>query len=82
MAPGKLSASVPGISGTRCLADNLSDLRAQVSVLYGLPSEQPISVLCFEEGSQLNMTCYDTQLSGGSQPDGHQPHAVWLVVHC
>jgi hypothetical protein len=31
MAPGKLADTVPGISGTRCLADNLSDLRAQVS---------------------------------------------------
>ena len=30
LAPGDLAASVPGISGTRNLADNLSDLRAQV----------------------------------------------------
>ena len=30
MAPGDLAASVPGISGTRNLSDNLSDLRAQV----------------------------------------------------
>ncbi|KAF5842895.1 Hydantoinase B/oxoprolinase-domain-containing protein [Dunaliella salina] len=31
MAPGKLAGTIPGISGTRCLADNLSDLRAQVA---------------------------------------------------
>ncbi|CAL8463366.1 g2900 [Coccomyxa elongata] len=31
MAPGKLSNSIPGISGTRNLSDNLSDLKAQVA---------------------------------------------------
>lgn len=31
MAPGKLSDSIPGISGTRNLSDNLSDLKAQVA---------------------------------------------------
>jgi 5-oxoprolinase (ATP-hydrolysing) len=31
MAPGKLKDSIPGISGTRNLSDNLSDLKAQVA---------------------------------------------------
>mmetsp|Transcript_14115 Transcript_14115/g.30617 ORF Transcript_14115/g.30617 Transcript_14115/m.30617 type:complete len:1326 (+) Transcript_14115:84-4061(+) len=31
MAPAKLAATIPGISGTRNLADNLSDLKAQVA---------------------------------------------------
>mmetsp|Transcript_7849 Transcript_7849/g.23615 ORF Transcript_7849/g.23615 Transcript_7849/m.23615 type:complete len:1334 (-) Transcript_7849:407-4408(-) len=30
-APGKLAATIPGMSGTRNLEDNLSDLRAQVA---------------------------------------------------
>lgn len=37
MSPGRLADQIPGISGSRCLADNLSDLRAQVplaSVLH------------------------------------------------
>ena len=31
MAPGKLADKIPGISGTRNLSDNLSDLKAQVA---------------------------------------------------
>lgn len=31
MGPGDLSDSIPGISGTRKLSDNLSDLKAQVA---------------------------------------------------
>ena len=31
MAPGKLSSTIPGCSGTRNLSDNLSDLQAQVA---------------------------------------------------
>ena len=31
MAPGKLADKIAGISGTRNLADNLSDLKAQAS---------------------------------------------------
>ncbi len=31
MAPGKLADTIPGCSGTRTLADNLSDLRAQIA---------------------------------------------------
>lgn len=31
MGPGDLSDSIPGISGTRNLSDNLSDLKAQVA---------------------------------------------------
>ncbi len=30
LAPGKLADRIPGISGTRNLSDNLSDLKAQV----------------------------------------------------
>ncbi len=30
LAPGELADRIPGMSGTRNLADNLSDLRAQV----------------------------------------------------
>jgi 5-oxoprolinase (ATP-hydrolysing) len=32
MGPAKLRDTIPGISGTRNLSDNLSDLRAQVRV--------------------------------------------------
>lgn len=32
MAPGQLATAIPGCSGTRNLSDNLSDLRAQVSL--------------------------------------------------
>lgn len=31
MAPAKLKDTIPGISGTRNLGDNLSDLKAQVA---------------------------------------------------
>lgn len=31
MAPGQLADRIPGISGTRNLSDNLSDLQAQVA---------------------------------------------------
>lgn len=31
MAPGKLKDTIPSITGTRNLGDNLSDLRAQVA---------------------------------------------------
>lgn len=31
MAPAKLKDKIPGISGTRALGDNLSDLKAQVA---------------------------------------------------
>ena len=31
MGPGDLSDTIPGISGTRNLSDNLSDLKAQVA---------------------------------------------------
>lgn len=31
MAPAKLTSEIPGISGTRALSDNLSDLKAQVA---------------------------------------------------
>ncbi len=34
MAPGRLGDSIPGISGTRNLSDNLSDLKAQVAANY------------------------------------------------
>lgn len=53
MGPGKLKESIPGISGTRNLSDNLSDLKAQVAANnkgislvgdliqeYGLPTVQ------------------------------------------
>jgi 5-oxoprolinase (ATP-hydrolysing) len=32
MAPGQLSEQLPGCSGTRNLSDNISDLKAQVSM--------------------------------------------------
>lgn len=31
MAPGELKDTIPGISGTRALNDNLSDMKAQVA---------------------------------------------------
>ena len=31
MAPGDLKSEIPGISGTRALGDNLSDMKAQVA---------------------------------------------------
>lgn len=34
LAPGKLADRIPGISGTRNLSDNLSDLKAQVGQLH------------------------------------------------
>lgn len=52
MAPGQLAATIPGCSGTRTLADNLSDLRAQIaantkgiSLVGGLIGEYGLEVV-------------------------------------
>ncbi len=37
MAPAKLKDSIPNISGTRNLSDNISDLKAQVRCIISLP---------------------------------------------
>ena len=38
MSPAKLKDTIPGISGTRNLSDNISDLKAQVRVRVLLSS--------------------------------------------
>jgi hypothetical protein len=47
MDPGRLASSIPGISGTRNLSDNLSDLKAQVKAASreGMSAEHSIHAL-------------------------------------
>ena len=50
-APGKLAGRIAGISGTRNLSDNLSDLKAQVVIRPAYGSEELLS-LCFLDRSK------------------------------
>lgn len=74
-APGKLAKEIAGMSGTRNLGDNLSDLRAQVqhtSDLICKPSSGTASCWCYPRWhvSHLQSTfriCGDRQSLEGSQ---------------
>ena len=54
-APGKLADTIQGISGTRNLGDNLSDLKAQVGVFWSPQKSRQTAQMCIPAASaQVN----------------------------